>query len=45
LRALSGGIAITDAVEAEVLVGGAKPGEAAIAAAIESGWIRVIADE
>lgn len=45
LHSLLGQITITDVVKAEVLEGGTKPGQAAIAAAIEAERIRVIADE
>jgi len=45
LHSLFGEVLITEVVKREVLVGGDKPGETAIAAAIEAGWIRVIADQ
>ncbi len=44
LHSLLGRITITDVVKSEVLVGGTKPGQAAIAAAIKAKRIRVIAD-
>jgi predicted nucleic acid-binding protein len=45
LHSLFGEVLITEVVKGEVLVGGDKPGETAIAAAIEASWIRVIADQ
>lgn len=45
LASLFGRITITDVVRSEVLEGGAKPGQAAIAKAIQAKQIRVIADE
>ena len=45
LRSLFGQVSITEVVKAEVLADGSKPGEAAIAEAIKSNWIRVIPDE
>ena len=45
LRSLFGQVSITEVVKAEVLIDGSKPGEAAIAHAVQSNWIRVIADE
>lgn len=44
LHSLLDRITITDVVQREVLPGGCKPGQAAIAAAIEAEWIRVIGD-
>ena len=45
LPLLLGTITITEVVRNEVLIGSAKPGEAAIAEAIKAGAIRVIADQ
>jgi len=45
LRSLFGQVCITELVKGEVLNDGSKPGEAAIAAAIKSKWIRVIPDK
>jgi len=45
LQSLLGQVSITEVVKAEVLAEGSKPGEPAIAEAIKSNWIRVIADE
>jgi predicted nucleic acid-binding protein len=44
LRSLFGEVAITEVVKSEVLVDGTKPGEAAIASAIDAGWIGIIRD-
>ncbi len=45
LHSLFGQVSITEVVKGEVLFDGTKPGEAAIAAAIKAGWIRVIGDQ
>ena len=45
LHSLFGRITITEVVRSEVLEGGTKPGQAAIATAIQGKQIRVIADE
>jgi predicted nucleic acid-binding protein len=45
LHSLLGRITITDVVQAEVMAGGNRPGQAAIAAAIRAKRIRVIIDE
>jgi predicted nucleic acid-binding protein len=45
LRSLFGQVSVTEVVKADVLADGSKPGEAAIAEAIGSHWIRVIPDE
>ena len=45
LHSLFGRITITDVVQAEVLAGGDRPGQSAIAAAINAKRIRVIIDQ
>jgi len=45
LGSMFGQVSITEIVKSEVLVDGSKPGEAAIAQAIASGWIQVISKE
>jgi predicted nucleic acid-binding protein len=45
IRSLLRRITITEVVHAEVIAGGDRPGQLAIASAIKAKWIRVIADE
>jgi predicted nucleic acid-binding protein len=45
LHLLLGPITITNVVQAEVVAGGNRPGQAAIAAGIKAKWIKVIVDE